>query len=314
MVMFMKRIEMEVYEKRINEIGCGRFSVVSFDSKSVNAHSYVNLICHIDGNEWSSQITNIIHNKTGCMVCSRAESSKKRMIDMDVRVSQINSAGTGRFKFLRWIGGFNGAASKALCRCEIDGFEWSSAARDLISGKGCPQCGGVRRLKEDEQIARINESGRGLFSFSRWDGEFKNSKSKAVCICSLGHEWTARITSIVSNGSGCPKCCSKGYNPSLTGYLYALRSKCGEMVKIGISNNYEKRHIKLSRTTPFKWYCVGVIECKNGDTIQKLERLFLGALDRVDLKDNFDGYTEWRKWDDLVGDFFRSIKLLTGTD
>lgn len=45
--------------------------------------------------------------------------------------------------------------------------------------------------------------------FVRWVGGYADSDSKAVMICDMGHEWSACIRSLLSNGSGCPKCAGK---------------------------------------------------------------------------------------------------------
>ena len=102
------------------------------------------------------------------------------------RIEQINAK--PNITFVRWDGEFKGAKSKAVCRCDIDGYEWSTSVDSLVSrGRGCPQCGGNRKWTADERIEQINA--KPNITFVRWDGEFKGATSRAVCCCEIdGYE------------------------------------------------------------------------------------------------------------------------------
>ena len=116
------------------------------------------------------------------------------------RIEQINAKPNVRF--VRWDGGFKGATSRAICRCEIDGYEWSAVVN---SGSGCPQCGGNRKWTADERIEQINALPN--IKFVRWDGEFKGVTSRCVCRCEIdGYEWLTTVNNLVNVASGCPQC------------------------------------------------------------------------------------------------------------
>ena len=124
------------------------------------------------------------------------------------RIEQINAK--PGIRFVRWDGEFKGKYSTAVCRCEIDGYEWSTVVELLVNrGTGCPQCSGNRKLTAEECIERINA--RPNIRFVRWDGEFKGSKTKAVYRCDIdGYEWSATINGVVDKGTGCPYCARYG--------------------------------------------------------------------------------------------------------
>ena len=121
------------------------------------------------------------------------------------RIDQINALST--ITFIRWDGEFKGNKTKAVCRCEIDGYEWSASVAALVNnGTGCPQCAiKLKRTDEQERIEQINALPN--IRFVRWDGEFKNNTSKAVCRCDIdGYEWSVTVNNLINNGKGCPQC------------------------------------------------------------------------------------------------------------
>lgn len=228
----------------------------------------------------------------------------KHAIPAHVREQQINSL--PNITFVRWDGEYRNNKSKCVCRCDA-GHEWKASVSHLVSnGRGCPQCA-LRnvserfRMPEIERITQIN-SIDGV-SFVRWCGEYHSNKSRVVCRCDKGHEWTAVINSIVDTGRRCPQCASSGYDRTKPATLYALRSECGTMVKIGISNNIEQRHAILKRKTPFAFECVELCH-GDGGMVATLEKVLHGLMEPIVFDTPFDGSTEWRKWDARLPEWF----------
>lgn len=156
--------------------------------------------CEIDGHEWSATVTNLVNNGSGCPQCGL----KNRRIDEQEQIDQINAK--PNIRFVRWDGKFKGSTTKAICRCEIDGCEWSARVNSLVNnGRGCPQCSGKRKWTADERVEQINA--KPNIRFVRWDGEFKGVKSRAICRCEIdGYEWSSTVDGLVSAGTGCPQC------------------------------------------------------------------------------------------------------------
>lgn len=75
------------------------------------------------------------------------------------------------------------------------------------------------------------------------------------------------------------------------------------MVKIGISNNHEQRHSILKRKTPFTFHCVELCH-GDGELVAALEKVLHGLMEPVTFAEQFDGSTEWRKWDDRLPEWF----------
>ena len=70
-------------------------------------------------------------------------------------------------------------------------------------------------------------------------------------------------------------------------------------MKIGITNNTERRHTELTRDTPFSFKRIELIE-GTGDKIANLEKELLAEYQSVGFTEVFDGSTEWRLWDNSV--------------
>ena len=178
---------------------------VRWDGEFKGAHSRVVARCLFDGYEWSSTLHNLTKtNPTGCPQCSG-----KRRWTADEYIGRINNR--ENIEFVRWDGEFKSSKSKAIVRCQIDGYEWSDtiARLTLATPTGCPQCSGLRRWTADEQVDRINA--RENIEFVRWDGEFKSSKSKAIVRCQIdGYEWSTRVAILTAGTpTGCPQCSGK---------------------------------------------------------------------------------------------------------
>lgn len=254
-----------------------------------NAHSNVIVRCTVDGHEWRTTITQLMDRGSGCPKCAGVY-----RWSADERILQINAQ--PNIVFIRWRDGYKNAFSRAVCRCTIDGFEWAASISDIVSGgTGCPQCAGMRRWTAEERVEQINA--KPNVTFVRWVGSYKTAHSKALCKCDVdGVEWVASVSSLLHGGSGCPRCAEYGFNPSKPGTLYILRSDCGSLVKIGISNDHEKRHRDLKRATPFDWSCIELLH-GNGEAIADMEKELHSITEQATFSQPFDGFTEWRKWE-----------------
>lgn len=277
----MKLISAEKRIKQINEINDIEF--LSWTESYINSKSRVRLRCLRDGFEWETNVNNILNRGTGCPQCSG-----KRRWTAEERIEQINNI--ENIEFVSWLDGYVGSTSKVKVRCSLDGFEWDCILGNIVyGGTGCPQCSGKRTWNADERIEQIN-SIDGIKFNSWYRGEYKNKNSKAFVFCEYGHSWSASVSNLLA-GTGCPHCAKYGFQLDKKGYLYALRSECGQYVKVGISNKPKRRHKDLERETPFKF---NIIEQISGDggIIAGMEKHFHSKYESACFS-GFDGATEW---------------------
>lgn len=284
-----KKLSKEQWEQRIREAGAGRYEFVRWAVDGLfGSHEKAVVRCSNDGTEWQAKSNNL-SNGQGCPNCRYHKVSFSLRNPEELIIKKINTKEV--ISFIDWVDGYKNAHSKAMFECRIDGFRWIAPAHSIIShGNGCPQCSGNRRWSAEERVEQINCIEN--IEFVSWVGSYKNNKSKANVICKVdGFEWCASVQHLINNHSGCPSCSPGGYNPSKTGYLYALRSECGMYVKVGISNNPKRRHKQLERGTPFRF---NLVEQLSGDgaKIAAMERDFHSKYERVGFT-GFDGATEW---------------------
>lgn len=281
-------------EERVAQINAlPNISFIRWESGYGNAHSRAVCRCSIDGHEWVASISNLTNNGSGCPKCAG-----KMLRTSEECEQKINER--PNIAFVRWVSEYQNCESKALCRCAIDGFEWSASVVSLTTtGTGCPKCAGTLRKTPEECEQKINELPN--IAFVRWADEYRNKNSKAVVRCAVdGFEWPASVESLLNAGRGCPECAEYGYKNSKPGTLYILRSECGSMVKIGISNDHQRRHVELKRATPFDWSCIELLHSTDGSLIAEFEKELHSFTSPAFFDQPFDGYTEWRKWDDRL--------------
>lgn len=301
------KISKEVRESQINSIR--GISFIRWDGEYKNSNSRAIVSCD-RSHEWSVNINGLINGGSGCQRCKADTLSRlKRGDELDV-ISKIQSVKNVRF--IGWVNGYENQKSLALVSCGSCFHEFKSNSNNLInSNNGCPKCSGKYRWTASERIQQINSL--NYMHFLRWDCEYKNCKSKAVVECSsCGNQWSAQVSSILSAKRGCPSCARGGYDSSKVGILYLLRSSCGGMVKIGITNNARERHSKLKSATPFEFDCIEMVS-GDGAVIQKLERCAHSRMNRVDFNFKFDGFTEWFDFDCRIVSVFKLINDSIGS-
>ena len=160
--------------------------------KYVNNKTSILHKCKVDGYEWYAKPYNILNGR-GCPRCSKKE--KYTQEEYIKKVSEININ-------IEVVGTYINAVTPILHKCKIDGFEWYAAPNSVLSGRGCPKCGGSMKKTHEEYVS--------LVSFINSDieviGTYINDKTKILHKCKIdGFEWFAAPNNIL-HGHGCPKC------------------------------------------------------------------------------------------------------------
>lgn len=296
------KISREVRETQISAIS--GISFKRWDGEYRNSNSRAFVACEF-GHEWSVNINGLINGGNRCKECQSKRLSEVKRADESCVIGKI--VNRKMVSFVRWDCGYRNQKSIAVVNCLVCGHEFKSSVTNLTDSKnGCPKCSGKYKWTPEERITQINKI--NSISFVRWESEYKNCRSKAIVSCSLcGNEWGAQVISLISAGRRCPSCSKTGFNPSIGASLYVLRSACGKLMKIGISNNHKKRLAKLSKSTPFDFVLVDLV-CGNGALISNLEVAIHSITDECEFGFKFDGFTEWRKWDSKIHEWIDFIK------
>jgi Zn finger protein HypA/HybF involved in hydrogenase expression/predicted GIY-YIG superfamily endonuclease len=185
--------------------------------------------CDLDGTEWEANVTSVVTSGRGCPNCGR----------MQTRVTEAEAKAKLLSYDIELIAKGNLVEDKATFRCLKDGYEWSTDLKQVLYGQtGCPKCAGVAKVTEAEAIARLE--GREIELISYAGTTAGNSRFK----CKVdGHQWSTTLSSIVTNGQGCPVCAKSGFKPDQPAffYIYRLSTAGCEYLGFGITNNLRRR-------------------------------------------------------------------------
>ena len=85
--------------------------------------------CDIDGFEWATSPSSVLQG-SGCPRCAGSET-----ITEDIFLERIKSRG------IELLTPFIGRKIPVKLKCKVEGHVWHSAPSNILSGKGCPECG-----------------------------------------------------------------------------------------------------------------------------------------------------------------------------
>ena len=180
--------------------------------------------------------------------------------------------------------------------CKIHGV-FEQKPNNHLYGKGCPDCADdSQRYTKESFIEKANSVHGDRYDYSKV--VYRNSQTKVKMVCPEHGVFTQRPNKHLC-GKGCPGCAKSCFDRTKSGFLYVLRSDCGQYMKIGITHNPKQRHTQLSKATPFSFKRIELIEGP-GEQIANLEKELLAEYRPAEFTKTFDGYSEWRLWDDSI--------------
>lgn len=95
--------------------------------------------CLIDNHEWYAVPYKLL-NGAGCPMCAGKCWTTEIFIE---KMKIINPN-------ILILGEYKGSKEKILCKCLIDGYEWSALPSSLLRGHGCPKCVKNKKYTHDE--------------------------------------------------------------------------------------------------------------------------------------------------------------------
>lgn len=279
-------------------------------------YTRVSLYCPDHGEIKSKTINNLVNQNQGCRKCYEVRIRESAMSDKEAEEKYLPLCGYPEGSTLRRIkhAEQEGRRNKFVVYCPKCGNdEYAHAglcdgvfitnSEALCSGEKSCRCSITKR--KPEKIARfqcvsvLNESG---FDFISWLSEYNNTNSKIIAFCPK-HGLFYPTAQQTLKGHLCPNCGIGGYKTSKPGQLYLLASECNTMMKVGITNNFEKRQKELIASTPFTFDVLAVRDMQ-GPAAPVLERKILERSNRLGLT-GFGGATEWIEYDESVLDYFQ---------
>lgn len=287
-------------------VGLKKHTSESFIEKAIDIHgnkydySYVeytgnrNKVIIVCPEHGEYQITPSNHLKgIGCSFCSgKKKHTNKSFIEKAIEIHG------DKYDYSKVE--YKNAHNKVVVNCREHGL-FTQTPNNHLSGQGCPDCGIVinsesRKSDTESFITQAKLTHSDTYDYSFVD--YKLSTEKIIILCKTHGLFTQTPSSHLS-GQGCPSCANTGFDKTKKGFLYVLRSECGRYMKIGITNKPDQRHAQLSRATPFPFSRIELIEGL-GEQMAALEKELLAEYQPVDFTETFDGYSEWRLWDDSI--------------
>ena len=187
----MKRKTQKEFEKELYRINPNIQILGEYISSKVKIHCK----CKKDNYKWDAIPSNLLRAE-GCPKCGGTlKYSQQTFVQKLYRINPN----------IEVLGKYINNSTKIHCRCKLDNYEWDSIPSSLLSGSGCPKCGGRLQYTQDEFIKKINKINTNVIII----GEYVNAKTKIRCKCKLdGYEWSSVPDSLL-HGTGCPVCDNK---------------------------------------------------------------------------------------------------------
>lgn len=233
------------------------------------------------------QTPNSHFNGAGCPSCSRNKRKTTHEFIADATAMHGESYDYSKVEY-------KGGHKKIIVRCKIHNFEFSQEANSHLRGCGCPLCArekitasvtkGFNKFKE---LADIVYDGKYFYDHS----SYVNMTTKMRIKCPV-HGWFKKTPDKHTRGHGCPSCANNGFDINKMGFVYFLISEHG--IKVGITNNLQRRLRGLKSSTPFDFNLIHKIKT-TGEKAKIIEKYYHRKYESSGLS-GFDGATEWLKY------------------
>ena len=270
--------------------------------KIVNDSTPVLCRCKICNHEWPVRPYNLKGGK-GCPRCRDLKFGQSRKISHKEQIEAITKINPN----VKVLGEITGDKTPVPCQCLICGHKWSPTPHSLKSKQGCPECGRLKtiqslRLSHEEQVATIMKINPNISIL----GEITGDTTPVPCRCKIcNHVWKPTPKNL-KLGKGCSKCAKYGFRNHLEGCLYLLVDDLAlpTCIKIGVSNDFDRRLKEIVSRTPFPVHVLKVFLFEAGCATSQLEQFAHTVFaDRSCHFEGFDGCTEWFWYSHEIVDF-----------
>lgn len=258
--------------------------------------------CEICDHEWFVR-PNHLKQGYGCPECGKLKKAQSKTLSYEEQAVSITKANP----CIEILGRIVDNKTPVLCKCKVCGCRWPIRPNDLKRGRGCPECSKLRiaksnTLSHEEQIEAITKINHDIEIL----GEITGDKVKVPCLCNIcGYVWLATPNKI-KRGNGCPRCANYGFKNGKESCLYLLVDdlELPTCIKIGVTNDFNRRLDELTHHTPFPVHVLKVFTFEAGCATSQLEQFAHTIFaDRNCHFEGFDGCTEWFWYSHEIVDF-----------
>ncbi len=208
----------------------------------LNSKTKVRIICPGHGT-FEATPNNHVSRKSGCPTCALATRADSMRRTKDEFVKRAREAHGDRYDYSR-VEYVDGHKKVAIICPEHGPFRQTPNSHSRL-GRGCPHCGGTKRLAEDSFIRRARTTHGDRFDYSQV--RYLNSQTKVRLICPE-HGPFAQNPNSHLRGAGCPDCSGKKQRTTET-FTSRAREVHGEQYDYS-SVNYVTAHTKVTIICP----------------------------------------------------------------
>jgi very-short-patch-repair endonuclease len=172
-----------------------------FDYKNViykNNLTKVKIICQIHG-EFEQKPLNHLSGH-GCAQCGNERNAKLKLNDEKIYIEKLSEIHNSKYDYSKVV--YNDSHIKVTITCPIHG-DFEQMPYSHFQGKGCPKCGGTKKLTKEEFVKKSNEIHKSKYNYDNII--YKNNITKISIKCSI-HGFFKQKPNSHLNGSGCSKC------------------------------------------------------------------------------------------------------------
>lgn len=149
--------------------------------------------------------------------------NKASRLGLKSSVTKANNASDEYSEFIKTtefelIGTYSLSSIKTLHRHKTCGYEWEATPNNIKGGQGCPGCGKVAKLSDEQYTNRLLKTQfRHLSPYLGSDIKILHKHS------TCGHEWQVRPHDILK-GQNCPKCSKRNYSTVAIDWLNSFNN------------------------------------------------------------------------------------------
>lgn len=152
------------------------------------------------------------------------------------------------------IGEYIDAKTPVLHKCRIDNYEWNAKPNNILSGKGCPKCGGTMKKTHKEYVNELLKKNSNVEVL----GEYIDAKTPILHFCKLHQiEWLICPDNAL-HGSGCYMCCGEKIanklKKSRDQYIAELKQNNPNIILVGEYIDSHTPTLHKCKVDGYEWY------------------------------------------------------------
>ena len=192
-----KKLTTEEFIKKANKKHNGKYDYSKVEY--IDSHTKVCIICPEHGEFWQEPANHL--SGQNCPKCASIEVHTNQSNKKEGFIQKAKEIHGDKYDYskVEYINNH----TKVCIICPEYGEFWQKPIHHT-QGKGCPYCGGTKKLSTEEFIKRANEIHKEKYDYSKV--EYKTTETKVCIICpEHGEFWQTPHAHLA--GQNCPKCC-----------------------------------------------------------------------------------------------------------